>query len=190
MWEESPMGTWTLEVVNDGASVVRLVEWSLSLIGTETHPQPDLQPPPPSAPVKVTEATTSKAEPTTSKTASTAAAAATPVSTSKAAGSSPAAAAPNQPTADVGRLHQAAAAAAALMLPLDHCLKASEEEGGACEKCEVDYVLHDNGRCVEACPADGYFQGVANYQNTCIKCYYSCKSCSGPNDYDVRQTIR
>ena len=41
MWEESPIGTWTLEVQNDGRSVVELKSWSLAFLGTETHPQPN-----------------------------------------------------------------------------------------------------------------------------------------------------
>ena len=36
MWEESPIGTWTLEVINDGRSLVELKQWSLVFLGTET----------------------------------------------------------------------------------------------------------------------------------------------------------
>merc|ERR1712150_128397 len=43
MWEESPIGTWTLEIINDGKSLVELKHWSLVFLGTETHPQPALQ---------------------------------------------------------------------------------------------------------------------------------------------------
>ena len=42
MWEESPIGTWTLEIVNDGQSLVELRDWRLVFLGTETHPQPSL----------------------------------------------------------------------------------------------------------------------------------------------------
>lgn len=40
MWEESPIGTWILEVVNDGRSVVELKNWRLVLWGTELPPNP------------------------------------------------------------------------------------------------------------------------------------------------------
>ena len=38
MWEESPLGTWTIQVINEGKSVINLTDWSLSLLGTEVHP--------------------------------------------------------------------------------------------------------------------------------------------------------
>ena len=66
MWEESPIGTWTLEVTNDGRSIVELKEWSIAFLGTETAPQPmlvdkvdipakvtTLPPPPPPPPKQV-----------------------------------------------------------------------------------------------------------------------------------------
>jgi subtilisin-like proprotein convertase family protein len=34
MWEESPIGTWTLEVLNDGRSIVELKEWSIAFLVT------------------------------------------------------------------------------------------------------------------------------------------------------------
>lgn len=40
MWEESPIGVWTLEILNDGRSVVELKDWRLVLWGTEFAPQP------------------------------------------------------------------------------------------------------------------------------------------------------
>ena len=43
MWEESPIGTWTLEVINDGRSLVELKAWHLVFLGTNEHPQPSLK---------------------------------------------------------------------------------------------------------------------------------------------------
>jgi hypothetical protein len=43
MWEESPIGTWTLEVLNDGRSIVELKEWSIAFLGTATPPQPNVE---------------------------------------------------------------------------------------------------------------------------------------------------
>ena len=40
MWEESPVGDWTLEVVNDGRQRVDLKDWSISFYGTKDDPQP------------------------------------------------------------------------------------------------------------------------------------------------------
>jgi hypothetical protein len=40
MWEESPVGVWTLEVFNDGRAIVELKDWKLVFWGTETPPQP------------------------------------------------------------------------------------------------------------------------------------------------------
>ena len=44
MWEESPIGTWTLQVTNRGIyGNVKLKKWSIVFLGTETHPQPSLR---------------------------------------------------------------------------------------------------------------------------------------------------
>ena len=43
MWEESPIGTWTLEVINEGRRPIELKDWKLVFLGTETHPQPSIQ---------------------------------------------------------------------------------------------------------------------------------------------------
>ena len=44
------MGTWTLEVQNDGRSVVELKKWSLSLHGIKEQPTAQVPTPGPSAP--------------------------------------------------------------------------------------------------------------------------------------------
>ena len=58
-WDENPVGTWTLEVQNDGRSVVELKKWSLSLHGITEQPKveaptpgPTAAPPPPPPPKK------------------------------------------------------------------------------------------------------------------------------------------
>lgn len=50
MWEESPIGVWTLEVFNDGRSIVELKDWKLVFWGTETPPQPGAEVKPPLPP--------------------------------------------------------------------------------------------------------------------------------------------
>ena len=181
MWEESPIGTWYLQVINDGLSYVRLEDWSLSLLGTDSHPQ--------------------------AAAATAAAAAAAPAAVPKQAVAAvkpavnnnpppPAQITPSLPTAPVGQpannlppppaavnpasgnqnLNTAAAA-------LQNC---AESDGGPyCSKCLDGFVLL-GGKCVDSCPPEGYYQGVVRKsQPSCIKCYYSCKTCNGPNDYQV-----
>ena len=159
MWEESPIGVWTLQVINDGVSMVQLEEWSLSFLGTETHPQP-----------QGGNSTHAQYRPATKKVDSTTV---QPKADPK----------PHEPVQNAATVGQVLN----LVKPerkqqgIDHCL---EYNASWCVKCESHYVLF-NGRCEESCPVDGYFVGKTNYQPTCIQCYYSCKSCRGPNDYEV-----
>ena len=69
-------------------------------------------------------------------------------------------------------------------LRLDHCL--DSVLSSQCSVCESGFIIL-NGRCVDSCPAEGYYTGQQNRQESCIQCYYSCKTCNGPNDYQVRQ---
>ena len=66
---------------------------------------------------------------------------------------------------------------------LEYCAKQRSDDW--CDKCEQGRAQHF-GRCVAHCPEEGYFLGRANRADACRKCYYSCKTCSGPNDYEVR----
>ena len=42
-----------------------------------------------------------------------------------------------------------------------------------------------NGRCVAECPAERYYRGKSGRHEACIPCYYTCRTCSGSNDYEV-----
>ena len=42
-----------------------------------------------------------------------------------------------------------------------------------------------NGRCVAECPAERYYRGKSGRHEACIPCYYTCRTCSGSNDYQV-----
>ena len=44
-----------------------------------------------------------------------------------------------------------------------------------------------NGRCVAECPQESFYRGKSGRHEACIPCYYTCKTCSGSNDYEVRQ---
>ena len=50
-------------------------------------------------------------------------------------------------------------------------------------KCHPNFMLL-NGKCMHECP-EGYYESQIGYDHhkTCIKCYYSCKTCTGSNDY-------
>jgi len=64
--------------------------------------------------------------------------------------------------------------------PLEHCqVQASQSQ---CVGCQDEYYLLD-GRCTGSCPEEAYFSGVLNRTAACIPCYYACKTCAGPNDY-------
>ena len=69
------------------------------------------------------------------------------------------------------------------LVKLENCMDATNPNW--CSVCENGYVLF-NGRCVDICPSDGYYVGKDNHQDSCIQCYYSCKTCDGPNDYQVK----
>ena len=42
-----------------------------------------------------------------------------------------------------------------------------------------------NGRCVAECPQESFYRGKSGRHEACIPCYYTCKTCSGSNDYEV-----
>ena len=66
---------------------------------------------------------------------------------------------------------------------LENCQDAANSEW--CSVCESGFKSID-GRCVESCPSEGYYTGEENNRAACIQCYYTCKTCDGPNDYQVR----
>ena len=47
-----------------------------------------------------------------------------------------------------------------------------------------------NGRCVAECPAERYYRGKSGRHEACIPCYYTCRTCSGSNDYEVSLDMR
>ena len=172
MWEESPIGTWTLEVVNDGRSLVELRDWSLVFLGTETHPQPSLI------------ASQPKAQPTPGGTMnvpkSQHSTSLNQVDPNKVVAKNPPNI-PSQPIADVTKQNgESANKLQGQKSPLENCLQQSTPT--VCEKCDPNFFMID-GECQHDCPEKGYYKGMSNHQNTCLPCYYSCKTCSGPNDY-------
>jgi hypothetical protein len=176
MWEESPIGLWTLEVINDGRAMVELKSWSIAFFGSNTHPQPDMPPKIASVPnvEKHIPDNTAQVDLNQHIPDNTAQVDLNQVKL------------PEQNTADVSKAHHGKTIADETSdlepLRLEHCLEETNPDW--CSVCEPDFILL-NGRCVAACPAEGYYAGKENHRNTCLECYYSCKTCSGPNDYQV-----
>lgn len=161
MWGESPVGTWTLEVHNDGRSIVELKEWSLSFLGTTDEPQiaepePNSEVPSPSAPSPspVPSGPTSAVDGADGPTLAV-------------------------PGSNLGDVSQQTVSQSQVIA---HCKEQMSQEW--CSICETGFIQH-NGRCVESCPAQGYYLGESNRASACIACYYSCQTCIGPNDYQV-----
>eukprot|EP00093_Oithona_nana_P005555 05555.XXX_231746_225773_1 [CDS] Oithona nana genome sequencing. len=155
MWEESPIGDWTLEVINDGRSIVELKKWSLAFFGTKDHPQPNIREVPRQQPNEPSE---------------------------KDLDLNQVPDVPIQKTADVTNMHSKPLKQSESVeeVFLEHCLDARDPKW--CSICESGFLML-NGRCLESCPAEGYYQGTENHQDSCLQCYYSCKTCNGPNDY-------
>jgi hypothetical protein len=186
MWEESPIGTWTLEVFNDGRSIVELKEWSIAFLGTETPPQPTTISEKIDVPAKVTSAPPAPPPPPPAPTAP-------PKEILPQRGSSqPVAppvvdlnnAAPKMPEQNIGDVSGGFShAAAEKSNPMDNCL---EQQKGLdwCNICAKPY-LQLNGRCVVACPVEGYYVGPQERNDTCVQCHYTCRTCSAGNDYEV-----
>jgi len=184
MWEESPIGDWTIEVVNDGRTSVELKNWSVAFYGTKNHPQKDLKSGLPESIDSSQKALPASAEPIELNQVPKV---------------------PEQQTADVTKLHQgkqlkgldseeiivpglsdpsASGIPAALNLP--HCSDSEIHPDLGCSTCESGFLLL-GGHCVESCPAEGFYVGQENHQDSCIQCYYTCKSCDGPNDYQCTE---
>jgi len=163
-WGERPAGEWQLEVQNDGSRYqVELHEWAITFYGTKDDPVKNLAVPPPSP----------SPAPTPSP---------TPVPASQPAYQPPVYQPPPQPKPLPAKpieepLQQQPAYTS--VSKLENCVS---ETGGWCLVCAVPHILH-LGRCVQQCPHQGFFQGSANSSATCLPCYYSCQSCTGPNDY-------
>ncbi len=177
MWEENPVGKWTLEVVNDGRAMVELKDWGLVIFGTASHPQPDLD-------------TASIANKKVNGDGSKESSVKKVVEDGSKNGMNlnvlPKV--PTQHVADVTKTHpgggnKSPTSEAEMKLGnIDHCLKEDNPEW--CSICNPDFLLL-NGRCVSKCPDEGFYMGKENHRDACLPCYYSCQTCSGPNDYQV-----
>ena len=173
MWEESPIGTWTLEVINDGRSLVELKAWHLVFLGTNEHPQPNLHKSNPQTILQ--QPSLSITNPQSMPTSNI-----NQINPNEALNK-----APSQPIQDVSQQKNPGPIDAFVKqepkITLENCLQQSLDNL-ECKKCQPNFLLL-NGKCLHDCPK-GYYKGEIGYDHhkTCLKCYYSCKTCTGPND--------
>ncbi|XP_069195959.1 furin-like protease 1 isoform X4 [Procambarus clarkii] len=177
MWGERPLGKWKLEIHNNGhfftTGKAEVFEWSLTMYGTETEPGQAVTPqggelpavspidPTPPQVVDPTEGNTSTRDPGTKRP-------------------------PGLPSS-------ASPTPAPLLLKLGSAQRALPpgcsrvDTSGACLECERNaYLL--GGKCLQKCPENYYgwnpqAMGATESLN-CRPCHYSCRSCSGPQDYE------
>ncbi|XP_031336072.1 furin-like protease 1 isoform X2 [Photinus pyralis] len=76
-------------------------------------------------------------------------------------------------------------------LPANAAQNCAKSNGQFCLECQVNYFMH-NGRCYSECPEKFYAsfldelgakKNMDKKMNVCLSCHYSCKRCSGSNDY-------
>jgi len=159
-WGENPAGTWELEIQNDGRYEVTLRAWSMTFHGTTDSPDQASAP----APIPVIVPSPSPSPAPTAK-------AYVPPSQPSIA--------PVVPKAPESVAYHAPVPSSSPTV--EHC--ASLARPGWCGDCEVGYRTLA-GRCVKECPSEGFYEGVSNNTAACLDCYYSCQTCSGPNDYE------
>jgi len=184
MWEESPVGVWTLEVFNDGRAIVELKDWKLVFWGTETPPQPGAEvkyPPPVGAEVQPPTPAISQNLPQVPAIQPPPQPARPPVNIDRGMPAVPPVSVDLNnllPGPTVGPPVEQQSANIGLM---EHC--SSQNGSEWCAACIKPHVLHI-GRCIESCPVEGYFKAQIGQNFACVPCYYSCETCKGPNDYD------
>ncbi|ROT67420.1 putative furin-like protease 1, isoform 1-CRR isoform X1, partial [Penaeus vannamei] len=180
MWGERPLGKWKLEIHNNGhfftTDKAEVKEWSLILYGTETEPGQPVSPqqgsqspddshtsdPAVHQSIDTTEGKTETRDPDSMGVGHSSAAAASPT--------------PTPQTLQLTAIKKA--------LP-PGCSRV--DAAGACIECEKNQLLH-GGVCVVVCPENyyGWFPERlgATGPPTCRPCHYSCRTCSGPQDYE------
>jgi len=185
-WGESPLGTWTIEIQNDGRYRADLHSWSLTLYGTSTDPQP--------APVTLPPATSRPAplpskqpEPVTYK----------PTASPTRPPPPPPSPTPAQPapTPAPSRSHglESEEDVHPMMEPYKNVIPESHQVETTLKNCMVQITsaycktckpgfLTLNGKCVTTCPTEGYYQAKSNMSDHCFQCYYTCQTCTGSND--------
>jgi len=164
-WGEHPAGTWELEIQNEGRYEATLSSWSITFHGTSEDPDkvalPDITP----TPAPASQSTEAAAKPQPSPQPQ-------PAYIPQTSGF-----AESQPQQQPQSVSQGSEAR------IEHCVQASSPD--YCLSCQIGYKTL-SGRCVKQCPQEGYYEGVANSSSACLSCYYTCHTCTGPNDYECQ----
>jgi len=169
-WGENPVGTWQLDIQNDGRYQVELHRWSITFHGTTTDPSPPVATPPP--------------EPATEKPAPPPPAAVKPaVPVVKPQPPAPAVQPTPQPAAPVPEVKNPAVENLGQPMwqtqgpsNIQNCLV--QGTANQCMTCKPGFLVL-SGKCVTSCPPQGYFQATSDLSAHCVQCYYSCATCTG-----------
>lgn len=178
MWGERPLGKWKLEIHNNGhfftAGKAEVLEWSLTMYGTETEPGQ-------AVPTLVGEhvSSVSHSEPAIHQVVDTTEGKTETRDPGKEMSPGPPSSAAPVPSPLLMKLDSVQIA-----LP-PGCSRV--DAFGACLECLRNYYLH-NGKCLQSCPESHYGwvpQDMAATESlSCRQCHYSCRSCSGSQDYE------
>lgn len=202
MWGERPLGKWKLEIHNNGhfftTDKAEVKEWSLILYGTETEPGQPVSPqqgsqspddshtsdPAVHQSIDTTEGKTETRDPDSMGVGHSSAAAASPT--------------PTPQTLQLTAIKKALPPGCSRVDAAGACIECSQPflidtDVGTKKKreillqCEKNQLLH-GGVCVVVCPENyyGWFPERlgATGPPTCRPCHYSCRTCSGPQDYE------
>ncbi|RZF46325.1 hypothetical protein LSTR_LSTR010180 [Laodelphax striatellus] len=166
-WGESPLGLWYLEIHNEGRFLGQLQDWNMMFYGTESAPMSAELEPRPST-IKMA----AKIPPTTKNPTET-----------------PTSKPPPPDNPPPGEVNEVSNSVRDKSISKDHGFEAintsSTADGMKCRRstnicidCGPSVFVSD-GTCSVTCP-DGTYPGATH----CVPCYYMCKTCSGPNDYE------
>ncbi|KAK3877496.1 hypothetical protein Pcinc_017822, partial [Petrolisthes cinctipes] len=183
MWGERPLGKWTLEIHNDGrffsTGKSQVTEWSMTMYGTETEPGQVVSTLPGQTPVDVAHSVPAHHQVVD-----------TPEGRPEARdpGSRPSSSSSSTP---------APSSAPPTPTPIHLAIEKHQlrpgcsrmDASGACIDCERGQYL-ESGRCVASCSEGHYVwnprQLGAEGPPACRHCHYSCRTCSGPQDYQCQ----
>ncbi|CAH0389779.1 unnamed protein product [Bemisia tabaci] len=160
MWGESPIGTWKLEIHNEGRIFgSEILEWNMIFYGTETSPGgTEVSLSDPLKPIILPDV---------------------------ADGSDPDSPEPNNIGFKPGnRFRELAQRNNNQAIPSSQSSASAPKSGcvvttATCLECGPGYYLYD-GKCSVQCPVGTY----PITSDSCQKCHYSCRKCSGSNDYE------
>ncbi|KRT80455.1 Peptidase [Oryctes borbonicus] len=171
-WGESPLGKWQLEIHNDGRLLADIKAWELVLYGTDTPPAVDAMNA--DGNLHINEATPDE------------------IQSNSIDNDAP----PRTWTGDAEIKKDTSEVEEGV--PRVNAISGCEKTNGhICIECSNGFHLH-NGKCVAKCP-EKYYTSVLDTKiketaeemgarhSVCLECHYTCKLCSGSNDYQCIQ---